>query len=197
MTKASLKFFRRFIIIVLILFGLNVAKDLFFQNLLEKRIAELTGHPTTIGALHVSLLGGSFHAKDVLLSQTGNFEKGTVAWISECTVDWDLPAFIQGNYKIRQMWIVIEELFVIKKRDGEVNLKALQRENPFPLVVEALDLTVLRVIYKNYETVPLTISEWYPRIRHKRYQNLQTIEELVQAVFLTPFLEEAREAGFQ
>jgi len=171
-------------------FILDVGKDLLLQSLLQKSLARATGFTTTIASLHVSLFSLTLQGKEILFYNPAGFEERNFARISDFFLEFDPLALLRGKYHFREVHLVLEELFIVKNREGLTNLEMLEQigssqKKTSPLQVDALDLTLLRVVSKNgKEATAITVSERGPVAQHQHFENLHSITEVIRAVFL-------------
>ncbi len=92
--------------------------------------------------------------------------------LKEFMVDYDLQAILGGKPHLRKLVLNLEEVSIIKRQDGAVNIqqiKALQQKPASsksskpasagkapPLKIDALDLRIGRVVFKDYTHTPAT-----------------------------------------
>lgn len=169
---------------------LDVGKDLLLQSLLQKSLAQATGLTTTIASLHVSLFSLTLQGKEILFYNPAGFEERNFARISDFFFDIDPLSLLRGKYHFREVHLILEEIFIVKNREGRTNLEILEqrdssRKTTSPLQVDALDLTVLRVVSKSgKEATATTVSEREPIAQHHHFENLHSMPEIIHAVFL-------------
>ena len=168
---------------------MGVAKDLFLQLLLQNGMAQATGLRTSVATLHFSLFSSHAEAKEILLYNPKEFEDPIFARISDLFFEFDLLSLLKGEPHFLESQFVLEELFLIKSREGVSNVARLmsvvsQREGKgnSPLRIDQLDFAVLRIITKNYQTSPPTVQEFHPDIHRERLEGLQGLRTTVHEV---------------
>ena len=183
--KAKWSIIKSGFILLILLVVLGAAKDLFFQSLLEKCIAQATGLRTRIGFLHVSPLSPQFRIKEILIDNPEGFKERHLARVSEAFMDWRLSDLLKGKRHLGKVQLVIEELFVVTQKGGLRNIDFLlgqiQGRN-FSMHIDQLDLTVERVIVKNSEGSRIRVGPFDPMVHHERFENLESLKELIQTV---------------
>ncbi|MBI4437300.1 MAG: hypothetical protein HY590_07810 [Candidatus Omnitrophica bacterium] len=185
----------KLLLFIFILFFLSsVAKDLFFQFLFGNGIAQVTGLRTSIAAFHLSLLSSHAEAKEILLYNPKGFEDPIFARISDFFFELDLAALLRGDFHLSESQFVLEELFLVKNREGVTNVSRLraslsQRDNrePVRLQIDQLDFAVLRIICKNYQTTPPTVRAFHPEIHDEHLEGLRGSQETVHAILKETF----------
>ena len=175
--------------LILLIFVVGVAKDLFLQLLLQNGMTQATGLRTSVATLHSSLLSSHAEAKEILLYNPKDFEDPIFARISDLFFEFDPLALLKGEPHFLESQFVLEELFLIKNRSGVSNVARLMSTVPqgegrgkSPLRIDQLDFAVLRIITKNYQTSPPTVQEFHPDIHRERLESLEGLRATVHGV---------------
>lgn len=166
---------------------LAVVKDLYIQSLLRNLIVQATGLQTTIGTVSVSLLRSTLRAKEILLYNPEGFEERNFIRISEFFLRYNLERLLREERPFEEMRIVFEELFIVKNREGLVNLNTVRGPEVskiFPMTADRLDVTVERITYRDHSNPFSSAQTFYPKIRHERFENFQNPREVIQQILL-------------
>ena len=108
----------------------------------------------------------------------------------EIYVNYELASFCKGKVHLEEVRLNLQELTVIRNAQGQVNINALRpvRESstkskltpsektsntgkPPAIEVDVLELTIGKVVYKDYTTTPPQVRE-FPLNVHERFEHI-------------------------
>ncbi len=170
-----------------ILFVLGAAKDLLGQSLLQKGVAQATGLQVTVGILHIPLSISPMEGKEIVLGNPPGFNGRVLARISDFFIDLNLKDLLAGKVHIQELGVVVEELFIVKNREGRLNLSGFRTalgEKNLPLRVDEMEVTLSKIVLKDETRSEPSVREIPSRIVHERFENLQGSKEILKAIFV-------------
>jgi len=114
-------------------------------------------------------------------------------------VNYDLPAIFQGRVHLKAIQINLNELVVVKNKEGELNIntltalggdgggkKAEPREKkeakPLDLQIDSLDLQISRVIYKDYSSGDTPSVKEFELGINEHFENITDPNDLVKII---------------
>jgi len=161
------------IVLVLLLIAI-IAKDCIAKAIVQKGIRARTGLELVIENVSIGLLRSCAKIDNLVLFNPTGYEDRVMADIPDLFLDFDLGAILKGDIHFEKVSIEISELFVIRDREGRLNLDALKgmgtkkeekisevreireakSKNPSFKIesfkIDRLELKVGRIIYKDY-----------------------------------------------
>ena len=167
---------------------LGVAKNVIAKTALESGVRLITGLALSIDRMDVGLLRSAVGIRGLQLRNPAGFPDPVMMTLPELFVDYDLGAFLGGKVHLEAVRLHLQEFVVVRDRNGRLNLDALNvvkqsseakkgkaaaKQTAAPSMrIDALDLHVGKVIYKDYTAGdPPRIQEFAVNI-HERYQNI-------------------------
>jgi len=187
---------KRFAFVIVAFFILDVAFNTFLRLRLEASITQATGLENSVGALDISFWDGSLRAKEILLYNNEAFEERNFLRISDCYGELDRLAWLRGMPHLPKLWLVVEELFIIRNQDGMSNLDRL-RERTYAkgtsdasVHVGRLNLAFNNVIYQDHGPGKRRTRMGNREVRHEHFTDLTSIEEIAEALFVKALSKE-------
>jgi uncharacterized protein involved in outer membrane biogenesis len=192
------KTIRILIIALVVILVLSFAKDAIIKTSIEKGAEVVTGLRLDIQSLKVGILNTRVGIRNLKLYNPKGFEDPLMLNMPEIYVNYNLPAIISGRIHLPEVRIHMEEFLVIKNEDGELNLDALnvvkeeKGEKPAKpaeekgkapeFQIDELQLTVGRVIYKDYTKGAEPQVQEFDVAINEKYQNIDDPAKLVSLI---------------
>jgi len=174
--------------ILAILVILFVFKDLVIKASVESGVALVTGLKLNIQSFRVGLISQMVGIKNLRVFNPAGYEDKVMLDMPEIYVDFDLKDIIGGIIHLEEVRINMNEFYVVKNENGELNLDSLkvvqaQKNNEEPagrdkakapdIQVDVLELKVGKVIYKDYSKGGKpTVREFNVNI-DERFENIR------------------------
>ena len=151
--------------VVVIFVLLSGMKNMIVKIGVEKGVDVVTGLRLKIGSLNIGLLKTLVGIKEIRLYNPEGFDDKIMVDMPEVYVDYDLPAIMKGNVHLYDMKLNLKECFVIKNKDGRLNLDSLKtiqdmggkkavtkktKEAKGDFQIDQLELKIGRVVFKDY-----------------------------------------------
>lgn len=192
----------KLIVIILVLFVVVIfLKDQIIKSIVEVAASKVLGTDIHIGGLSFGVLRQSVRVKDLKVKNPKGFPEGIMLDVPEAGVDYDLPALLKGKMHFPVIILNLNEVVVVKNKDGQLNVDALnvvkkkeagepqpEEKEPskhLPLKIDVLRLNVNRVIYKDYSqgTEPF-IQVFDVGLKNKTYKDIDSAQQLVALVLV-------------
>lgn len=149
--------------------------------------------PVSIGKTRVGLLSGSMRLEDIRLQNPPGFEEKWMLDAPEVSIDFEPTGLFQGIFHFKEVELNLNELTVIRNRDGKLNVDTLkppakeETEKPEKkktvLKIDKLYLTAGKVVYKDYSAGPTpAVQEFNIGIDKKLYTNIEDPSALVRLI---------------
>ncbi len=187
------------IVFLALIVVLVLGKDLIARAAVTGGIKMATGLDAKLSGMQVGVLKPVVAMKGFQLMNPSGYPEKTMFSMPELFVDYDLPALFTGKVHLREFRLNVESFEVIKRADGQVNIKqikALQSQPGAPkktasakpgkapvLQIDALELHIGKVVFKDYSRNPVYVQEFPVNIneRHERIADTNTLLGLIVA----------------
>jgi hypothetical protein len=191
------KTIRILIIALVVILVLSFAKDAIIKTSVEKGAEVVTGLRLSIQSLRVGILNTLVGIKNLKLYNPKGFKDPLMLNMPEIYVDYDLPAIIRGKIHLPEVRINMQEFVVVKNADGKLNLDALnvvkeqKGEKPAKpaekgkapeIQIDELQLTIGKVIYKDYSKGGEPQVQEFNIALNEKYQNIDDPTKLVSLI---------------
>ncbi|MBN1521547.1 MAG: AsmA family protein [Candidatus Aureabacteria bacterium] len=178
---------------------------LFFKNTILKSIiingAELiTGAPVEMKGFSFRFFQQKIRIKDFWMGNPEGFPEEDLVVIPLIEVDFVRSALLKKRIHLKKLVIDIEQVALVKSRDGQLNVDALsfvkaaqdkeeekdEEKKPsseIPMQIDQLTLSIGKVIYKDYSEGENPVIKVYEiNIQEKSYTNIRSAETLAALV---------------
>lgn len=176
------------LIVVVVVIGLLVVKDLVIKVSVEKGVALVTGLRLTIGSLKADIFGTLVDIRNMKLYNPSGYPDKIMMDMPKIYVNYDLPSMFRNVMHFEEIAIDLKEFIVVKNRNGELNLNSLkvvqaekqgrkpqdkEKKKAPGIQIDMLKLKIGRVLYKDYsqggapsvKEFNININERYSDIR--------------------------------
>lgn len=184
------------LVLVLLVIGAALARDIIIKNLVEDIVAITTGLKMDIGELRVSVPKTYVSFRDVVILNPDRFNDKTMLDIPEIYIDYKLLPLLKKEVRLQVVRINLKEFVVIKGPDGKTNLEHVKglkgtkeddREKKkssgaMNMTIDNLLLKIGKVIYKDYSGGGKPAITEYNINIDARYKNVKKPEEIIQII---------------
>ena len=167
----------------------GVAKNVIAKAAIESGVRLITGLRLSIDRMDVGLRRSAVGIRGLKLYNPAGFPDPVMADLPEIFVDYDLGAFLGGKVHLEEVRLNLQEFVVVRDRGGKLNLDALNvvkqsketkkdkaaaaKQTAAPSMrIDALELHIGTVIYKDYTAGGSPRVQKFPVNIHERYQNI-------------------------
>jgi uncharacterized protein involved in outer membrane biogenesis len=179
--------------VVVLIFGLILAKDLLIKSVVKVAASKVLGAPVHIGGLSFGILNQSIRIKDFRVSNPDGFPKGILIDIPEAGVDYDLSQLMKGNLHLRTLILNLKEMNVVKNKEGKFNLsflKVAEKKDPaappknkepqktIPMQIDVAKLNLGKVTITDHTREPASVQTIDINVKDKTYNNIKSAQQL-------------------
>ncbi len=183
-------------IIVAVAMILVVGKNVIVKSMLDRGLSKAAHVPVSIGSARVEFRNAKIELRDLRIQNPRSFPERMMLHAPEIAIDFDPKAFWAGKTHFEEVRLNLEELIVIRNREGLLNVDALRpkesakndskrsSESPSPkFLIDKLILTVGKVVYKDYSLGgDPVVQEFNIGIQNREYQNIDNPQSLVSLI---------------
>jgi len=193
------------ILVVVLLFVFCLARDFFIKSLIGSVAASVTGAPTSIGSLSLSVIRQTVKISDFKMYNPKGFPRDILVDIPRINVACNLGALITGKIHLRQLDLEIKEIGMVKNKEGKLNIDSLKiaedksgKEEKKPakqmaMQIDTLGLGMGRVVSRDYSVEGPPVIKVYDINLKKTYKNIIIAEQLLTLIISEPL----KAAGIQ
>ncbi|MBU1853257.1 MAG: hypothetical protein KJ957_04370 [Candidatus Omnitrophica bacterium] len=191
-----------FISIALIgLFILSVTKNIMVKVALTGGVRAITGLKLSIRSINVGIFKTLIDIKGLKLYNPDGFSDKLMADIPEIYVDYKLGPFLRKEIHFEKLKLNLKEFIVVKNEKGEVNLDSLKvvkekKEKAKPakegkktaFQIDVLELSIGKVIYKDYTAGPIPKVREFDVNIDGRYENINNPRTFANLIIVKALL---------
>ncbi|MFH1622048.1 MAG: AsmA family protein [Candidatus Omnitrophota bacterium] len=186
------------VIILLVFLGIFLTRNFIAQNILSSGVKAFTGLSLKIGSIDVGISKTHLSVQNLQLFNPPAFSDKVMLDMPEIYIDYDLGAFLQKKVHLEQIRLNMNELMVVKNKDGKLNLDSLKvvqsKKKPteeqkkekaqLPQIqIDKLRLTVGKVVYKDY-----SVSSSEPSVKEFNVNLDEQFENITDPYALTSLI---------
>jgi uncharacterized protein involved in outer membrane biogenesis len=193
------------IVVVAVVVVALVGRNLLIKQGLQSGVKKSLGTELAIGKINVGLLRSDIRVEGLTVYNPEGFE-GELAALPLIFVDYELAPMFKDRIHLSEVEVNINEIAVVKNKNGEVNLtrlkpisekkdeeKAPEEEKPkkeWEMQIDRLLLTIDHIKFVDYsaggepEVVEIPIG-----IDREEFRDLDSMDEIVQVVVLRVILK--------
>lgn len=194
------------ILAVILLFGFCLARDFFIKSLVGTVAANITGAPTSVGGLSLSLIRQSVKISNFKMYNPKGFPKDILVDIPRMSVTCNLGALITGKIHLKRIELEIKEIGMVKNKEGRLNvdsLKIASEESPakekkrpvkeLAMQIDIVSLGMGRAVSKDYSAQGQPVIKVYDINLKRTHKNITSAQQLAVLIISEPL----KEAGIQ
>lgn len=194
------KFIKIFVIILVILIGLGIAKDQIIKAAAQVGASRVLGTDVSVGGFSFGILRQSMRVRAFKIGNPPGFPEGTMLDVTEVGVDYDLSALLSGKLHFPLVILNLNEMVVVKNPDGVLNVDALKvagkkeaappgksekPSKPLSFKIDVLRLNVNRVVFKDYTQGKEPLVQVFDvNLKDKTYTDIQSARQLAALIMV-------------
>jgi uncharacterized protein involved in outer membrane biogenesis len=187
---------------VLALVVLGVIKNSIFQSVLTSVLSGAAHVPVRVGSVDLSFLSASIRLKNLQVHNPSGFPGRLMIDVPQVFIDFEPAELFQGRAHFKEVRLELKEMTVIRDKNGRLNVDAVkpteQQKNearqkaktppghggrPPKLLIDKLDLSIGRVVYKDYSAgKEPQIQTFDINIQHRVYNNIDNPSAVVSLI---------------
>ncbi|MDP3042700.1 MAG: AsmA family protein [Candidatus Omnitrophota bacterium] len=196
------------ILIIVAIFGFCLVRDFLVKSLIGSVASNVTGAPTHIGGLSLSIIKQSVRISGFKMYNPRGFSRDILVDIPKIGVTCDMGALLKGKIHLKQLDIDLKELGLTKNKEGKLNVDSLKiiedqknkKKNDgqkpakeIAIQIDAVNLHMGRVVNKDYSVKELPVIKVYDINLKKTYKNITSVQQLAVLIMAEPL----KAAGIQ
>jgi uncharacterized protein involved in outer membrane biogenesis len=193
------------ILAVVFLFGFCLVRDFLIKSLIGTVASSVTGAPTTVGGLSLSVIRQSVKISNFRMYNPKGFPNDILVDIPKMGVACNLGALITGKIHLRQLELEIKEMGMVKNKEGKLNVDSLKiaaeksgekEKKPAKQLAMQIDIVSLamgRVVSRDYSVEGPPVIKVYDINLKKTYKNITSAQQLAALIISEPL----KAAGIQ
>ena len=194
------------ILAVVLLFGFCLVRDFLVKSIIGSVVANITGAPTRVGGLSLSLIRQTVKISDFKMYNPKGFRNDILVDIPKMGVAYDLGVLITGKIHLKQLDLEIKEIGMEKNKEGKLNVDSLkiaeeksgkkekqESAKPLPMQIDILTLGMGRVVSSDYSVEGQPVVKVYDINLKKTYKNITSAQQLIALIISEPL----KAAGIQ
>lgn len=206
-------------ILLALVIALFLVRNVVARTALAKAVTKITGLDFTTESVNIGVFNTSITMKGLRLHNPSGFPDPVMVDIARIYVDYDLGDCIRKKVHLEELALALDELVVVKNKEGELNLNALKvvkeekekeedkgKETPAEgeqgkapeIQIDVLELKIGKVVYKDYSRGESPKVQEFNVNIDERYENITDLQKLGRLVVVKALRETAiaRLAGF-
>lgn len=197
---------RMIILAVVLLFAFCWVRDFLIKSLIGTVATSVTGAPTRVGGLSLSVIRGSVKISRFRMYNPKGFSKDILVDIPRMSVTCNLGELITGKIHLMQLDLEIKEIGMVKNKEGKLNVDSLkiaeektgEKEKKKParqlaIRIDSVSLGMGRVVSRDYSVEGPPVIKVYDINLKKAYKNITSVEQLAALIISEPL----KAAGIQ
>ncbi|MCX5681675.1 MAG: AsmA family protein [Candidatus Omnitrophica bacterium] len=196
------------VLLVAIIFGFCLVRDFLIKSIIGTTISSVTGAPTHIGGLSLSIIKQSVRISDLKLYNPTGFPKDVLVDIPKINVACNMGALLKGKIHLKQLDIDLKELGLAKNKEGKLNVNSLKTAegqkgekkktdqkpaSEMKIQMDVVNLSLGRVVDKDYSVEGSALTKVYDINLKKTYKNITSVQQLAALIVAEPL----KAAGIQ
>ncbi|MBD3246147.1 MAG: hypothetical protein GF333_03960 [Candidatus Omnitrophica bacterium] len=179
-----------FILLILVV-GLYAAKNVIAEIALARAVHAMTGLTVDVRSIDLGVFATDADARGLRLNNPQGFPEGRMLVMPRLYVNYRLGDLLRGKISLKKLRLDIDELTVVKNRDGKVNVMALKtvkaekEERPESaggeapqLQIDEFILEIGTVTYTDYSQGQTPYTEKFRLDLKERYTNVNDPKKL-------------------
>lgn len=184
-----------FLVVVVALLGLTLAKNGIAQGAVQGVFKQVTGLDLKIASLNLGILAGKLDARGIRLNNPPGFADPVMVDMPTLLVDLEPASLFKGNVHLEAVELDLKELLVIKNRDGKLNLDYLKpagskgtADKPAKpakapeMRIDSLRLKIGKVVYKDYSKGGNPSVQEFPLNLNESYSNITNVNAILPLI---------------
>lgn len=192
------------VVIAILFVGIILVKNQLANLLVTASVSQVTGAPVHIDSFGFGIFRQAVSIKGFKLYNPQGFPREILLDISEMNIQYDLPALLKGKFHAPLIVLDINELVVIKNKEGKLNVDSLkvtqqaqaakeaekspegaEPSKPLAIQIDLAKLNIGRVVLKDYSKgEPPTITAYDIHVKDKTYKNITNVEQFVVLILV-------------
>lgn len=197
-------------VLVVLVAGLGLGKNVLAKSLVEKTVHIATGLKLKMSSLKIGILKTNISINQLRLMNPKGFKDPVMLDVPEIAVDYNLRDIIGGNIHLEDVRFDLKEVLIVKNTDGSLNIDAIKSagskggasqkstekpaetakpadtsaKKPVTIAIDHLYLKIGRVVYKDYTAGVNPKVMTFDLNLNEEHRNITNINSLIGIIVL-------------
>jgi len=179
-------------IVVISLACIKILKDLIVKSVVTTVASGVTGAPVHMDGFSINIFSSTIHITGFKMYNPSGFPEGMLVSCPKINVIYDGVSLFQQKPHFLLVEIELKEMVLTKNKEGKLSVDSLKivhpskASSPVPMKIDLLNLTIGKIVYKDYMTGTQPSVRVYNVNRHKSYKSIPTAQQLALLVLAEP-----------
>ena len=169
-----------------------IFRDLIIRSIVTSTASNIVGAPVYMDSFSMNILSSTIHITGFKLFNPSDFPVGLLISCPKIIVIFDLSSLFTHKPHFQLLEVELKEMVLSKNKEGKLNVDSLKIVHPpksspsVPMRIDLLNLSIGKIIYKDYTTGSQPSVRVYNINRHKSYKSIPTAQQLALLVLAEP-----------
>jgi hypothetical protein len=179
-------------IVVISLAGITFFKNLIVKTVITTAATHITGAPVHMDGFSWNIFSSAIRISGFKMYNPSGFPRGILVSCPKINVIYDRATLFKQKRHLLLVEIDLKELGLTKNKTGKLNvdsLKIVQQSHsspPTPMQIDLVNLSIGKIVYKDYTAGSEPAVRVYDVSRHKSYKGIPTAQQLAVLVIAEP-----------
>lgn len=187
--------------VIVVVFILGIVKDQIVRSTVMVGASAVLGAPVKVDQFSVGVLRHSVRIKGFKIYNPEGFPADILLDMAEVSVDYNLGALLQGKLHLPLAVIDLQEMVIVKNKDGKLNVDALKvaqkQETPaedekaskptqeMPMQIDMLTLNIGKVVFKDYSKGDQPVIEVFDvNLKDKTFKDIKSAQQFALLIMV-------------
>ena len=169
-----------------------IVKDQIIKIVVTTAASSVTGAPVHIDSFSMNIFTSSIHINGFKLYNPAGFPEGLLVLCPKINVIYDLGSLIKQIPHFLLVEVELKEMVLTKNQEGKLSVDSLKivhvpkSSKPVVMKIDLLNLTIGKIVYKDYTAGKEASVRVYDVNKHKSYTGVPTAQQLALLVLSEP-----------
>jgi hypothetical protein len=186
------KFLIVLVIVVISLGCITILKDSIIKSVVTTAASGITGAPVHMDSFSMNIFNSAIHITGFKMYNPSGFPEGMFVSCPKINVIFDRASLFKQKPHFLLVEIELKEMVLTKNKEGKLNVDSLKivhpvkSSSPVPIKIDFLNLSIGKIVYKDYTNGMGPTVRVYDVNRHKSYKSIPTAQQLALLVLAEP-----------
>ena len=186
------KFFIALGILVFFLVGIAITKDQIIKSVVTSAASRIIGAPVHMDGFSMGIFSSTIHITGFTMNNPSGFPEGMLVSCPKINIIFDRASLFKQKPHFLLVDVELKEMVIAKKKEGKLNVDSLKivhppkSSPPVPMQIDLLNLSIGRIVYKDYTKGTEPSVRVYDINRHQSYKSIPTVRQLALLVLAEP-----------
>ncbi|MFO8053299.1 MAG: hypothetical protein R6U54_05030 [Candidatus Omnitrophota bacterium] len=179
-------------IVVFLIGGIFLSKDLIIKPIVTKAVSKTVGAPVSIDSFSLNLFSSTVDISGLKIYNPDGFPEGMLVSCPKIKIIYDFGSLVKRKPHLLLVEVELKEMVLTTNKEGTLSVDSLKIAQepegppPAPIKIDLFNLTVGRIITKDYTTGTPPKVRVHNIDRQKSYKGIPTARQLIFLVLTEP-----------